>query len=392
MTLKYVSICSGIEAASLAFAPLGWKPLAFSEIEPFPCAVLAHQHPAIPNLGDMNKFREWPEEILAECDLLVGGPPCQAFSIAGLRDSLDDDRGNLTLVYVHLIDHIDTIRKKHGKPPVIALYENVVGLLSVRDNAFGCLVGALCGQDDPVETETGKWPTTGILWGAERRVGWRVLDAQYFGLAQRRRRVFVVTVHEELIERLGDGCCPSEILSIAESLRGDTPPRRETREEVTGTISSRTSGGGGLGTDFECSGGLQPVGRRNDLIANTGANGLGVSEEIAPTLDRAQPCAIAYAVQDDTTPKVSRELNGALRRDAGGQGACVMTPLLQVRRLVPVECARLMGFPDSYLDIQFKGKSAADGVKYRALGNSMAIPVMAYLGRKIQEALDTALI
>lgn len=254
--LRYLSICSGIEAASVAFHPLGWHPLAFAEIEPFPSAVLSHHYPSVPNLGDMNGYRDWPEELLAECDLLVGGPPCQAFSIAGARGSLDDARGNLTLTYVQLIDHIDTIRRKHGRPPILSLYENVPGIYSTKDNAFGCLVGAICGQDAPVETETGKWPSTGIFWGTKRRVGYRTLDAQYFGLAQRRRRCFLLAVPNELVERLGDRACPSEILSIPESLRGDSPPSREAGKRPAPTLSARTKGGGGLGTDFECDGGL----------------------------------------------------------------------------------------------------------------------------------------
>jgi len=241
--MKYLSICSGIEAATVAFHPLGWTPVAFCEIEAFPSAVLAHHYPTVPNLGDMTKFREWPEELLAECDMLVGGPPCQAFSVAGLRNSLDDERGNLTLTYVHLIDHIDAIRKKHGREPIIALYENVPGIYSTKDNAFGCLVGAICGQDAPIETETGKWPTTGIFWGEKRRVGYRTLDAQYFGVAQRRRRVFLIAVPNQLVERLGDRADPAEILSIPESLRGDSPPSRTQGKDVTGPITAGISKG-----------------------------------------------------------------------------------------------------------------------------------------------------
>jgi DNA (cytosine-5)-methyltransferase 1 len=141
--MKYISICSGIEAASTAWHGLGWTPLAFSEIEPFPSAVLAHHYPEVPNLGDMSKFREWPEELLAECELLVGGTPCQAFSVAGLRKSLDDARGNLSLIYVQMFHHINEIRRKHGRSPAIALWENVPGVLSTKDNAFGCFISGL---------------------------------------------------------------------------------------------------------------------------------------------------------------------------------------------------------------------------------------------------------
>jgi DNA (cytosine-5)-methyltransferase 1 len=257
--LNYISICSGIEAATVAFHPIGWRPLAFAEIEAFPSAVLDHHYPTTPNLGDMTRFREWPEELLSECDLLVGGPPCVAFSVAGLRNSLSDARGNLTLTYVQLIDHIDTIRRKHGRPPILSLFENVPGIYSTKDNAFGCLVGAICGQDAPVETETGKWPTSGIFWGTKRRVGYRTLDAQYFGLAQRRRRCFLLAVPNELVEHLGDRACPSEILSIPESLRGDTPPSREKRTSVAALTAN---GVGTCGADDN-------QGQAGHLIAST---------------------------------------------------------------------------------------------------------------------------
>jgi DNA (cytosine-5)-methyltransferase 1 len=242
--MRYISICSGIEAASVAWHGFGWTPLAFSEIEAFPSAVLAARWPQVPNLGDMTKFAEWPEELLAECDLLVGGPPCQAFSVAGLRKSLDDDRGNITLAYVKLLNHIDTIRRSHGRPPVIAVYENVPGLLSTKDNAFGCLVGALCGCDEAPETETGKWPKAGFLCGEARRVGYRVIDAQYFGVAQRRRRIFLVAVPCELVERLGERACPSEILSLRESVRGNPPTRRKTWEGVARSTTASLTGSG----------------------------------------------------------------------------------------------------------------------------------------------------
>lgn len=245
--MKYISICSGIEAASVAWHGLGWTPLAFSEIEAFPSAVLAHHWPDVPNLGDMTKFADWPEEILAECDLLVGGPPCQAFSVAGLRKSLQDERGNVTLAYVRLLDHIDEVRRRHGRPPVIAVYENVPGLLSTKDNAFGCLIGALCGCDEAPETETGKWPKAGFLSGEARRVGYRVLDAQYFGVAQRRRRIFLVAVPCELVERFGERACPSEILSLRESVRGNPPARRKAWEGAARTTASGlTSSGRGV--------------------------------------------------------------------------------------------------------------------------------------------------
>ena len=230
--MKFLSICSGIEAASVAWEPLGWEAAGFSEIEPFPSAVLAHHYPDVPNLGDMTKFDTWPEEIFLEADLIVGGPPCQAFSVAGNREGLADDRGNLTLVYVQLINHADLIRKKHGKEPVIAFYENVPGLFSDKTNAYGCLLGALAGEDGALLAPGGKWTDAGCVSGPQRAMAWRLLDAQYFGLAQRRRRVF-------LVASARDGFDPTEILFKREGVRRDSAPSRETGQEVAGTIAAR---------------------------------------------------------------------------------------------------------------------------------------------------------
>lgn len=519
--MKFLSICSGIEAASVAWKPLGWECVGVSEIEAFPSALLKARYPTVPNLGDMTKFRDWPETILAEVDLIVGGCPCQAFSVAGLRNSLDDDRGNLTLTYVHLINHIDAIRIKHGKPRIIVVYENVPGILSTKDNAFGHLIGALCGQAHPIETESGKWPKACILWGEERGVGYRTFDAQYFAVAQRRRRIFVVAVPNEFISDFGDQFCPSQILLIAESLRGDPAPSRGKRQEATSFTSSsfggysqgvgtlRTNGGdlgGGSETitlnvkpfDYQsnCEFGNGEVSHTlaardykgpTDLVAyGIPGNWIGRSPEnggnaIEPMLDVA-PCQtktdvhavayafdslssnsmksknpnsgcneaevsktidtiglnsscnqggnailqnLAYAIQGsmigrsdtagpqgdginenvsftqnttdrhgvafeiDLNPNVSGTLassGGGMDRPAGqGNEAdfCVTTNTMQVRRLTPVECARLQGFPDYYLDITFNGKPATDTVKYKALGNSMAVPVMAWIGLRI---------
>lgn len=245
-TMKFISICSGIDAASVAFNPLGWKAVAFSEIEPFPCAVLAHHYPDVPNLGDMTRYAEWPDEIFLEADAIVGGPPCQAFSVAGMRNGLNDERGNLTLIYFQLINHADSIRKNHGRPPVIALYENVPGLLSDKTGAFGCLLAGLAGEDEAIDVK--KWPRAGVVDGGRRRVAWVTLDAQYFGVAQRRRRVFVLAVPGELVERLGDRAHPAEILSIGNCLRRDTPPRREAGKGTAhATAPCLTSSGRGVG-------------------------------------------------------------------------------------------------------------------------------------------------
>ena len=278
--MNFISICSGIEAASVAFGPLGWRAIAFSEIEPFPCAVLAHHYPDVPNFGDMTKFREWPEEIFANADAVVGGPPCQAFSVAGARNGLNDDRGNLTLTYAGLINHADAIRCIHGKPPVVVLYENVPGLLSDKTGAFGCFLAGLAGEDDPLEPPGSKWTNAGYVSGPKRAIAWRVLDAQYFGVAQRRRRVFVVASARE-------GFDPAAVLFEFEGVRRDTPPSRETGE-VAPTIPARSLGGGGLGTDFDCDGGLVPE------IARCDTTGEAKRQDWETCTIFAQP---AYAIQ-----------------------------------------------------------------------------------------------
>lgn len=326
--MNFISICSGIEAASVAFGPLGWKAVAFSEIEPFPCAVLAHHYPDVPNFGDMTKFREWPEEIFANADAVVGGPPCQAFSVAGTRNGLNDDRGNLTLTYAELINHADAIRFIHGKPPVVVLYENVPGLLSDKTGAFGCFLAGLAGENDPLEPPGGRWTNAGCVFGPERAVAWRLFDAQFFALAQRRRRVFVVASARK-------GFDPATVLFEWDGVRRDSAPSREARE-VAPTIPARSTAGGGLGTDFDCDGGT--------ICVATGQAGA------------------------DTVP----------------------TTAMQVRRLTPTEAEKLQGFEPGYTAIPWRGKPAdqcPDGPRYKALGNSWAVPNVRWIGERIQRHL-----
>ncbi|HNI83560.1 MAG TPA: DNA cytosine methyltransferase, partial [Rhodocyclaceae bacterium] len=224
--MRFGSVCSGIEAASVAWAPLGWKAAWLAEIEPFPCAVLAHHYPSVPNLGDMTTIaqRVLTGEVSAP-DVFCGGTPCQAFSVAGLRQSLDDARGNLTLKFVEIADAIDHVRAGRGEDECIVFWENVPGVLSTKDNAFGCFLAGLAGEDGPLEPPGGKWANAGCVFGPQRTVAWRVLDAQYFGVAQRRRRVFVVASAR-------DGFDPAAVLLEFEGLRRDSPPRREARQDA----------------------------------------------------------------------------------------------------------------------------------------------------------------
>ncbi len=211
MRLTYGSVCSGIEAASVAWEPLNMKPEWFSEIEPFPCAVLSHHWPEIKNLGDMTTITDKlkANEVVAP-DVLVGGTPCQAFSIAGLRGGLSDERGQLTLSFVELADCIDEIRTKEGKEPAIIVWENVPGVLSSKDNAFGCFLAGLAGESEELKPAGKKWSNAGYVSGPQRTISWRILDAQYFGVPQRRRRIFVIatarkdiSVSQVLFEQAG---------------------------------------------------------------------------------------------------------------------------------------------------------------------------------------------
>ena len=394
--LVYGSVCSGIEAATVAWAPLGWRPAFVAEIEPFPCAVLAHHYPATPNLGDMTAIdgAAWRGRI----DVLVGGTPCQAFSVAGYRRSLDDARGNLTLRFVDLADAID---------PAFVLWENVPGVLSTRDNAFGCLLGGLAGEDGPLVAPGGRWTDAGVVSGPARTVAWRVLDAQYFGLAQRRRRVFVVAG----ARGRGD---PTQVLFERQCMRRDSPPGREAEQGVAGTLAggARRRGGfsfddlplafGGNNTsgpidiatavnacasasgrmDFETETFVTHALRGEGFDASEDGSGRGT-----PLVPVAFDCKAGGDIAAGVIAPTLRAMNAVGRDNAGGQLA--VHHHLGVRRLTPRECERLQGFPDDYTRIPWRGRPAdrcPDGPRYRALGNSFAVPVVRWIGCRIQAA------
>jgi len=450
--MKYLSVCSGVEAATVAWHSLGWQPVAFSEIEPFPSAVLAHHYPNVPNLGDMTKYKEW--NLNESIDILVGGTPCQSFSVAGLRKGLEDPRGNLALTYVGILDKFR---------PQWFIWENVPGVLSSgggRD--FGSFLGAVaeCGYG----------------------FAYRVLDAQNFGVPQRRRRVFVVG-------HLGDWQPAAKVLFESESLSGDFKSGRKTRKSVTGFVESsfgqyredviaettKASGGvlgGGSETFYvediaNClqttchewsradgfnmiayenhpsdsrvkemgdtcqtvtstwgtGGGNIPfvqnvsygipgnwIGRKPEnggnattpmdnvspCLTKTDRHGVafgwqnsshqGMSiDTISPTLDKSKTPAVAFGVDmynlttnEDTTQTIR---NGTDIDHVGG----IMSSTA-VRRLTPVECERLQGFPDNYTQIPWNKKVSVDcpdGLRYKAMGNSMAVPVMNWIGTRI---------
>lgn len=229
MDIDYGSVCSGIEAATAAWHPLGMTPAWFAEIEPFPSAVLAHHYPQVQNHGDMTKLGALvlAGKIKAP-ELLVGGTPCQAFSVAGMRQGMLDPRGALTIKYVELADAVDHVRTARGDDECVVVWENVPGVLSDKQNAFGCFLGALAGEDCELQPSGKRWTDAGCVYGPKRTVAWRILDAQYFGLAQRRRRVFVVASARR-------GFDPVAVLFEREGVRRDTAPRRGEGQDVTGT-------------------------------------------------------------------------------------------------------------------------------------------------------------
>lgn len=368
--MRYLSVCSGIEAATQAWHPLGWRPVAFSEIEPFPSAVLAHHYPNVPNWGDMTRFEEWPDEPV---DLLCGGTPCQSFSVAGLRQGMADPRGNLMLTF-------GAIAGRYR--PRWVVYENVPGILSSNGGRdFGSLLGML-GQ---------------LGYGT----AYRVLDAQYvrtrrfpFAVPQRRRRVWVVGY-------LGDWRRAAAVLFDRESLSGDPAPRREAGERHAPTLSARTRGGGGLGTDFDCDGGL--ITSTGDVAHCLNAGGMGRQDYGTETMVAHTLKAEGFDASEDGTgrgtplvPVVSATLTSNGDAHSGFKDELGLVPSGQpwaVRRLSPVECERLQAFPDDFTAIPWRGKPAdqcPDGPRYKALGNSWAVNCAELIGERIMAAEGAA--
>jgi DNA (cytosine-5)-methyltransferase 1 len=371
--MKFLSVCSGIEAASVAWNPIGWEAVGFSEIEPFPCAVLKHHYPSVPNFGDMTKFKEWPD---ATIDVLCGGTPCQSFSVAGLRKGLDDPRGNLMLTFL-------AIAKRYR--PSWVVWENVPGVLSSNGGRdFGSFLGGLaeCGYG----------------------FAYRVLDAQYFGVAQRRKRVFVVGY-------LGDWHRAAAVLFEQHSLQGHPAPSRQTRQRVAPTVTngppfSRTENervecdalvshevaptiDASFGRLHGCSGQDANHGHGHLISMCLNAGGQqrldAESETLIPTIGgifSAQ--AFDWQSGGDSRgldPKPTAQLQAC-------QVPAVMQTSMQVRRLTPEECEALQGFPRSYTQIPWRKKPASecpDGPRYKALGNSWAVPVARWIGERINK-------
>jgi DNA (cytosine-5)-methyltransferase 1 len=380
------SVCSGIEAASVAWGPLGWEAAWLSEIEPFPSAVLAHHYPDVPNLGNMTAL---PERILSgeveAPDLFCGGTPCQAFSVAGLRNSLDDARGNLSLTFVGIANAIDKRRLDAGLVPAIIFWENVPGVLNTKDNAFGCFLGALAGEDAPLEPAGGRWTNAGCVYGPQRAVAWRVFDAQYFGVAQRRRRVFVVASAGEKFD-------PASVLFEFEGVRRDTAPRRETGQAIAPCVTngppfSRT---GNERVEAEAMVAVRMV-AFGEYVEDGTASAMKARDykDATDLVATAQPIVYERHDQDARLKEVSVAPTLHAKSDNACDLPVVLRPNMAVRRLMPVECERLQGFPDGYTNIPWRGKTESpDGPRYKALGNSWAVPVVRWIGNRIQGELN----
>ena len=334
MRVTFGSVCSGIEAASVAWHPLGWETAWLAEIEKAPAAVLAHHYPTTWNMGDMTAIAPLIRAgSMPAPDVLVGGTPCQAFSVAGLRNSLSDARGQLTLSFVDLANAIDEQRDE----PCVVVWENVPGVLNTKDNAFGCFLAALAGEDEALISPGGKWANAGCVYGPQRTVAWRVLDAQYLGLAQRRKRVFVIASARTDFD-------PTSVLFESTGLRRDSPPSREAAQEVAGALTSSLGRRCGVPDGGDTPGLLQCFGGGNtsgpiDPAACLTARGMRLDFDVETFAvafnSNAQPDQNAF------DPATSATLTCS-------QSSAAWIPGIGVRRLTPTECERLQGFPDGY--------------------------------------------
>ena len=359
--MKFATVCSGIEACSSAWEPLGWEAQFFSEIEPFPCEVLKHHYPTVPNYGDMTQYKEWKD---GSVDVICGGTPCQSFSVAGLRKGIESPNGQLMLTF-------GAILKKYQ--PRWMVWENVPGVLSSnRGKDFGTFLGMLgeCGYG----------------------FAYRVLNAEYFGVAQRRRRVFVVGYS-------GDWKRPVSVLFEPESLQGDLAKSRKERQRTTGdtensigncswylgnakggnldkpNLTTQNTGGAGISNQTNL------VGEKMGTITSRMFNALGAR-------DVEEGALVPQAYTSSSFGQYAEGV-GTLRAeggDLGGGSETISVNSMQVRRLTPTECERLQGFEDGHTKIPYRNKSAdecPDGPRYKALGNSMAVPVMKWIGERI---------
>ncbi|MFK0571036.1 DNA cytosine methyltransferase [Endozoicomonas sp.] len=426
--MRYLSLFSGIESATLAWEPLGWTPVAFSEIEPFCNALLEHHYPTIPNLGDIKDITEFDLQSLGSIDIIVFGSPCQDLSVAGKRSGLSGNRSGL---FTKAIDIIHWAIKHNNLR--YAVWENVPGVFSSNSGKdFQEVLRLFTGNSHHLR-EKKKWQTSGIALGSQSLCEWRVLDAQHFGVPQRRRRVFA------FVDFTGNERA-EPVLFEPQGVCGNPPQSRPQKEDLADTLEARTTGGGFPGSDGACSNHIvvdspQPfdmeafgqygngtkastlkqrdykdatdlvieplpihdqatrsIGKRADKQDGKGnGNGLGIGKPGDPmnTLTSGDHHAVCYCgTQNDALRDLADEKCPTLR--AGSNGG-VVNPVVStasiVRRLTPTECERLQGIPDDWTKIPYRKKTAEncpDTPRYRAIGNAMAVPVMHWIGKRIE--------
>lgn len=436
--MRYLSLFSGIEAATAAWDELGWECVGVSEIDPYGCALLAQKYPHVPNLGDVTAIDETAIAMLGRIDLLVFGSPCQDLSVAGKRRGFTDEDGELTRSGLfHAAARIIGWARKHCGLRW-AVWENVPGAFSSNSGRdFAVVVGELAGLEH-VDVPAHGWGNEGCAVGEHGMVEWGTLDAQWFGVAQRRRRCFAVA-------DFGDWAGRQPILLEPARLRGDSAPCREAGQiAAAGTLRS-TDGGcdldharaghlvgvpglgltcvsnaeGATGLPFlTCSnlaktvnnqtpllafanvgefGGMQQVDVCDPLRAKGGDVGHGGESIIAfnwnaqPDQMRFDPHVTAsLTCSQESAVCVTGHVTHTLKadgfdasEDGTGRGQPIVANGFAVRRLTPMECERLQGFGDNYTHVTYRGKPAADGPRYKALGNSMAVPVMRWIGVQI---------
>lgn len=337
------SVCSGIEAASLVFKPLGISPLWFSEIADFPCRFLKEKYPNIQNVGDMNGIPEMLSKELIELpDFLCGGTPCQAFSLAGWKKGLNDDRGQLTLKYIEILNEIDKKRAEKKLSPAVFLWENVEGVLKDKTNAFGSFISGLSGLTDAITLN--KWPSAGVLYGPDRNIAWRILDSKYLGLPQQRKRLYVIGG--------GKNFCPERIL-LEKGRKMEDPFKAIQSNQAMKCIQPSL---------FDLEDANKTIGD-NGLFENTRLiNGVKIE--------------VFRVYSDCLYAAYGTKWNG---NAAAYNGSLFVSQKGRLRRLTPLECERLMGLPDNYTRIS----SYKDTQRYQAVGNSWAVPVIQWLGHRI---------
>ena len=340
---NFGSVCSGIEAASYTLQPMGVNALWLSEIAEYPTRFLASQYPDHPDLGDMTNI---PNRIIEGeipvPDLLVGGTPCQAFSLAGWRNGVNDERGQLTLRYIDIIDAIDAKRAEQGLGRAIFFWENVEGALTDKTNAFGCFLAGLAGLEEPVQVS--KLKSAGVLHGPNRNIAWRVLDAKYFGVPQQRKRVYV----------LGGGVDfhPENVLFEMGGRFQDPYKLRDSQPQAVMDLFGEAESE--INQDV-----IRPLRR------NINGHDIEVFRCYSDCL---------YAAYGTKWNGNAAAFNGSLFVSQDGR----------LRRLTPVECERLMGFPDNYTAIANPRLTN----RYQATGNSWAVPVIRWIMNRLLEATN----